>query len=237
MSDIIDVSKLNEQSRYIDLSKYSSKEVTMTGAYKGDRIVLKGCTDKRVLLKDCTIESTRTEPDGNALVLAEDCKNFQLLGVNATLIGGLATWGELHNTQIVSLRIMYANIAIHMAKDVTCKNVLIRDNRIYCARREGVYFGPHELRSTDASNITIVDNHFYYCGWDAIQVNATGAEIYNNEINHCALVKEANQDYGITIQPGSIAWIADNNIVYTPKAIQSLDSRAFFHRKPQTKEI
>lgn len=235
MSDIIDVSKLNEQSRYIDLSKYNSKEVTMTGAYTGDRIVLKGCIDKTVVLQDCIIETTRKEDDRNALVLAEDCRNFVLRGVNSMLVGGLATWGELYNTSILSLRIMYANIAIHMAKDVACSNVLIKDNRIYCALREGVYFGPHEHRRSKANGLFIVSNSFYYCGWDAIQLNAQDAEVYDNHIEHCALTKTQNQDYGITVQKGSLAYIHGNRIIQTPKAIQALDSRVFFHRKPKTR--
>ena len=53
--------------------------------------------------------------------------------------------------------------------------------------------------------------------------------VYDNVIEHTGTGGVYGQDYGITINPGSLGFYFDNEISATAKSMQILDSRVFFH--------
>ena len=224
MNDVINLDKLD--GRYIDLDQYA-ENVDVVGKWKGDRLVFKGKKPTKLVLDHCTIETTRTEADKNAIAFAEDVDGLEILGVGCTIVGGIAFWKGIKNTTIQSLNIYYPNIGIHAAKDFEVRNFTIRDCKVVGAQREGIYIGPHTPRKTPANNILIFNNKFHWCGWDPAQANGQNVTIKDNLFDNCCTLKEKNQDWAITIQPGSLAFIENNRFLNTPNNIQILDSRGF----------
>lgn len=218
----------NLESRYLDFS--GDKYVKFTGKYIGDRIVIKGASGTTLYMSGATIESTRKEADGDALVFAEDLENFTLIGGSGKIIfGGLTFWGKLTGVTIQDLEIYYANVGIRASQDFANEHVKITGCKIIAPRREGIYFGPHYAQEHKSRHLVIANNTLRYCGWDGIQVNAYLAEIYGNDIDQAGVLAERYQKYAITIQPGSTVYEYDNTITESDYKIQVLESRYFNH--------
>ena len=232
MKDVIDVSQITDGTRYIDLSKYA-EEVTLTGNYEGDRILLMNCHDRRVLSEDCVIKSTRAEPDKDALVIMGGASNFQLLGTEGLTLknGGLTVWDAMEDVLIYGLDIRNANQGIRASQDVSHKNVKILGCSIVNAEREGIYFGPHTLQANPSQNIEIAYNYINACLWDGIQANGKGLDIHDNDIDACALADYKDQWFGILAQVGSTGHIYNNTITRIKRPKATLDSRVFFYPK------
>jgi hypothetical protein len=223
----VDINTLKEG--YLDLSDYAA-HVRFFGKYKGGRIIIKGASKKTLFFDGCIFESTRRESDKDMIAFAGNVTDCKLLFQDSSLIyGGLTFWGQLNNVLISGAKIYYSNTGIRISQDFSNKDVTIEKNLIVGAQREGIYFGPHYNQEEKSDGLSIKHNEIRFCGWDAIQVNAENAIIYHNTIDNAAILKEKNQDYGITIQSGSLVYVYDNIFINTPKKLQALDSRYFTH--------
>lgn len=232
LKDIIDLSKITDQTRYIDLSGYA-EEVLVVGEYTGDRIVLKNCIDRRLITEGCVINSTRRASDRDALAIEGPARNFEIIGSNFRLFrGGFVAWSSLTNVKIFGLDIRFPNHGIRVSEDVQHKNVQIKRCSISNAQREGIYFGPHTLQVNKSQNLEIAYNRISDCRWDGIQANSEGLDIHDNEIEACALAEEADQWFGILAQVGSTGYIYNNKITKIKRPKATLDSRVFFYPKP-----
>ena len=230
MKNKIVLDEITDNSRYIDLAGYATA-VTVTGTYKGDRIVFKNASKKLIDFVDVHIHCTRTEPDGDALVFADTLTDCKITGSNCHIqYGGLTFWGKLENVTISGLDIFHANTGIRASGDFANKNVTITNCSIVSAKREGIYLGPSYLQPLNgrSEGMEIYENYILCSGWDSIQTNG-GCKIHHNRIHYPATLKEPNQDYAITIQAGSVAFVWDNVIHAAKKEIQALDCRYFNH--------
>ncbi|MEL6658969.1 MAG: right-handed parallel beta-helix repeat-containing protein [Bacteroidota bacterium] len=219
----------------LDLSDYGT-HVHFKGRYEGDRIVIdsKSASGKTLVFKDATIISTRTAPDKDAIAFRGELKNCKIHAENGRLIyGGLTFWNRLENVTISGLQIFYPNAGIKASQDFPNANVTIEHCVIVGAQREGIYFGPHHLQKVKSNNVNIRNNWIVAPGWDGIQGNALNLRIHDNLIEYAAMLQEPNQDYPITVQAGSDAYVWNNQIITQeeefPKGVQGLDCRIFDH--------
>lgn len=228
---VIDLSKL--ENRYINLSLMED-EIKFVGEYTGDRIVVSGASGKSITFEGVTIESTRKEPDGDALVFSDHLEDCSITGLDNTRIvyGGITFWNPLKNVLIAGFNIYYANVGIRASQDHANENLDITACKIVAPRREGIYIGPHYAQEHKSRHIEIFDNEILYAGWDAIQVNAWMVQVYNNRIVHPATLKEKYQDYAMTFQKGSTVYEWNNEVIREGegKGIQALDSNYFDHK-------
>lgn len=232
MIDFIDVSKLTDKDRYLYLSEGYAGEIIISGKYKGDRIVIEGASNKTLRLVNCTIESTRTEPDKDGLVFADDCTNVTILGDNFKLVYcGLTFWKKLENVSIVNVESYYANAAIKAAEDFAHKNVLIEKCLVVAPQREGVYFGPHTEQKNKSNGLIIRYNTFRFTGWDPIQFNCLNAQVYSNVIDNPAVLEEKDQWFGILAQKGSTGHIHDNTFINAKRPHGFLSAPIFDYAK------
>lgn len=214
-------------SNRIDLS-HAEPNVTISGYWQGDRLIFYGTNDKAITFKDCKIESTHSE---DAIVIAEQSNNLQLLGNNCIIsLGGITFWNPVSNVKISGFSIHHPHTGIRNTGDHSSRNIEISNNIIIGAAYEGIYWGPHYATKNRSYGLKITDNTIIASGWDAIQGgNTEGLYIGDNNISHSGGRKSYGQDYGITVNPGSTAWLWNNSISNTNKAIQILNSKVFFH--------
>jgi hypothetical protein len=228
MKNKIVLNELGDKGRYIDLSGYAN-DVTITGRHQGNRIVISNASGKVLRFDTVQIHCTRTEPDGDALVFDGALTDCKIIGTGCHIEhGGLTFWGKLENVTIAGLDIYHANAGIRASGDFPNRNVLIKDCSIISAKREGIYLGPSYLQKEKSTGLEITENYILCSGWDAIQVNGV-CKIYGNRIHYPATLKTPNQDYAITIQAGSVAFVWSNYIHSAEKRIQALDCRYFDH--------
>ena len=223
----IDLSKI--EHNYIDLSTYTSRQIRIGGHYQGDRIVLQNTSNMEIVFVDCTIKTTHIE---DALVFADE--NISNLDVTATELmvegGGLTFWGRLDGVYLHGGTINDGHTGIRATKDVAHNNLTISDWHIYNMTHEGIYMGVSQDTPLDNHEFHIFDNTIEDTGWDAIQVgNVQGFYIHSNKVTNAGNTNEYGQDYGVTINPGSLGYLFENNIQQTVKPIQILNSRVFFH--------
>lgn len=217
-------------SAYIDLAKYGPR-VVITGRWAGPRLVLRNVQDKHIVFHNARIESTHAE---DALCIDGPCRGCTFEGRGRwQMDGALTFWGVAFNVTIKGLRSKGAHTGIRATRNVAHGNVTIAHCYITDTSHEGVYIGPSKADEANALGKVIVEHcTFYNNGWDAIQVgNCLYARIGNNSIDRAGTKDAAGQDYGITINPGTVAFLHGNKITNTLKAVQVLDSRAFFHEK------
>ncbi|MEL7222959.1 MAG: right-handed parallel beta-helix repeat-containing protein [Bacteroidota bacterium] len=224
----IDINLSSLSSRYIDLSKHSSDTITISGIYSGDRLVFSKAEKKVIHFQNATISSTHAE---DAMAFNGPVLDVEILAQGLRLSGGGITfWNILSNVEIIGGRIDSTHTGIRFTQDLPHKNVTIRNWMITNASHEGIYMGPSKSSSNKGSGFFVMDNTITNTGWDPVQVgNVTYFVISGNSITNGALAKEYGQDYGITVNPGSLGYIYNNEIANIPKPIQILDSRAFFH--------
>ncbi len=222
----IDLGTLN--NRYIDFSKLPDT-VVIGGSYVGDRIVFQNASGKHLIFQRCELRSTHPE---DAIALAGDVAKLTMLADGLTLTGGGITfWGKLTNVFIQGATIDSTHTGIRATSDAAHSNVVVAGCRISNTTHEGIYLGVSKATATKAQHIYITGNTLYNIGWDAIQVgNTTVFRISENNIRGAGVAAAYGQDYGITVNPGSIGYIWGNAISDTPKPVQVLDSRAFFHQ-------
>lgn len=215
------------KDRYFDLGG-TAKVVSIHGDWKGDRLVFKNASGSQIALHG-TIESTHQE---DAICFDGDVKNVSIVGFDGSFIlgGGVTFWGRMENVSITSLHIFYPHTGIRATQPLPHQDVTIKSCYIIGASYEGIYIGPSYATTQPGKNVNIFDNRIVASGWDAIQVgNCKGAKIHENTISHAASRKTEFQDYAITINPNSTAFVWGNQIYGAEKRLQVLDSRCFDH--------
>lgn len=223
----IDLSKI--EHHYIDLSTYASHQIRIGGHYQGDRIVLQNVSNKEIIFVDCQIESTHAE---DALVFSDEVvRNLELFASELLLRGGgLTFWGQLDGVHLQGGVITNGHTGIKATKDRAHNNLTIVGWHISNMSHEGIYMGVSEDTPLDNHEFHIFENTVEDTGWDAIQVgNVQDFFIHTNHITNAGSDNEYGQDYGITINPGSLGYVYENDIQQTLKPIQILNSRVFFH--------
>ena len=235
MKDVIDVSKIEQNKRYIDLSGYA-KNIRLVGEYEGDRIVLNNCLDRRLMGEGCVIKITRKEEDKDELVLngqVNGIRDFELTGIEGLTIlnGGITVWGAMQDVLLYSLTVKRPNHGIRASEDQPHKNVKIIACSIANALREGIYFAPHTLQTIPSQNIEIAYNLIVGCLWDGIQAQGEGLDIHDNEIDECALAEYVDQWFGILIQKGSFGYVYRNKITRMKRPRAVLQSTIFYQPK------
>jgi len=229
MKNKIVLDEITDNSRYIDLAGFATA-VTVTGTYKGDRIVFKNASKKLIDFVDVHIHCTRTEPDGDALVFADTLTDCKITGSNCHIqYGGLTFWGKLENVGIANFTILFPHTGIRFTQDHFHQKVSIINNTIIGASHEGIYCGISKATTNPCNLILIAGNNISTTGWDLIQVgNFKNTYITNNIIKDGEIKRDAGQEHFITINPNSLAWIWNNQITGDGKKIAVLDARCFF---------
>lgn len=211
-------------SNYIDLAKYDSRKLVLTGRHEGDRIVLKNLKRKELCFRDAVIDSNHLE---DALCVDGPAHDSVMYGT-WHLNGALSFWDRLEDMQIVGLESNQAHTGIRATKDVAHRNVVVSNCKISDCRHEGIYFGPVKESKNKSEKVDFVSNQITNPGWDGIQNgNCRNTTIRDNIIINPGHLQNEWQGYGITLKSGSLAYL-QNNIIEGKLQIQILDSRAFF---------
>lgn len=223
----LDINLEKLSSNYLSLDKYSGDTVVIGGQYEGDRIVLKDASEVYLKFHDCTIRSTHSE---DALVFGEAVSNTVLDGRGLHLIGGGITfWSSFNDVQLYGGRIDSTHTGIRATQEAASRHILISGWSIAYTSHEGIYIGPSKASETKVQGVVVTGNKLFRCGWDGIQIGNCGYFVlYDNIVWDAGLSKEYGQDYGVTINPGSLGYCYNNQVTAT-KPMQVLDSRVFFH--------
>lgn len=223
--DISQVDKIDLEhitNRYINLSNYADT-IRITGNYKGDRVVFSNAVNK-ALEFSAKIESTHAEDAIAFLGAVRHVAIFGRLRVN----NAITFWDVLEDVEITGVHSRDAHTGIRATQDKPHKGIYIHDNTFSEVGFEGVYIGPSTLSHTKTTQVRIENNNFVRTGWDAIQVgNCLDCVIKGNLIISPARKAEKWQDWAITINPGSRAYLQSNTILFSKQRLQVLDSRCF----------
>jgi len=155
----IALSVLTNDTRYIDLSKYTD-DVTLTGFCRLDRLVFKNAKDKVLRLENATIETTHAE---DAIVF-DGAENVVLHSdAESRIVGGAVTmWGDIQGIKLMNLNIMYAHTGIRYTQPTaTAKGIEITECYILAPMHEGIYIGKHEAQGYQTSGVFIRRNNRY----------------------------------------------------------------------------
>jgi hypothetical protein len=215
-------------SRYINLIDFLTDTITIAGNYEGDRLVFRGAVDKVLFFQNCQIRSIHPEDaiafDGPARNLIVYANGLKIKG------GGVTFWDVADNVKMIGGSIDSTHTGIRATRDLPHKNINISEWNISNATHEGIYLGPSQASDTPGSGFIIQNNTFVNTAWDAIQVgNVKYYVISGNNISNAGTAAAYGQDYGITVNPGSVGYLFNNIISNTKKPVQILDARAFFH--------
>jgi hypothetical protein len=220
----------------IDLAGIDKEEVVISGKYSGDRIRIRNAKGKTLFFQGVYIDSSHKE---DAIIFeVGQGEGFILEGDNrSTIKGAITFWGVAKDVTIKGLTFDGGWVGIRATQPQPHTRVDINNCTFRNIGLEAIYIGPSYPHMNKCANIAIKDNKFFNIGWDAIQVgNTLSYVIQGNHIDKAGVAKEYGQDYGITINPGSLGYVIENLIINTPKQIQVLDSRAFFHKEYVHKE-
>ncbi|MEL6837170.1 MAG: right-handed parallel beta-helix repeat-containing protein [Bacteroidota bacterium] len=226
----LDLSNLNHT--YISLKAYQNDTVIIGGVHEGDRIVLRDAEQMVIQFRNCLIRSSHPE---DALVFQGPVLNTTIDAKGLILKqGGLTFWDQLTNVSVQAGTVDSTHTGIRATKDLPHSNITIEGWSISNATHEGIYLGVSKDTPQHLTGVFITQNKIRNCGWDGIQVgNSKFAVIFGNSLDFCGIAGEYGQDYGITINPGSLVYLYDNTIRNTLKPVQVLDSRAFLHAPPK----
>jgi hypothetical protein len=220
--DVIDLSKITD--RYIDLSLFPFDTVRVIGKYQGDRIVLKNAQNI-VLDFDARIESTHTE---DAIAFLGPVTNVSMIG-KLIVNNSITFWDLLTNVEITGIVSRGAHTGIRATQPMPHSFVNIHHNLISKTGFEGIYIGPSYSTQNKLRQVRIHENKVVHTGWDNIQIgNCEDCFIEANLILDSATKNEYGQNYAITINPGSRAYLRGNTLINCKQKIQVLDSRAFW---------
>ncbi len=222
----IDLSKLS--TNYLSLADYQEDTVVIGGNYTGDRLVFKNVRDVVMIFVDCSINSTHAE---DALVFADPVYQLEMWAEELTVEGGGITfWSLASNVRLSGGSIRNTHTGIRATQDVPHQNITIENWYIENTTHEGIYLGVSKATDKAGTGFLIQKSTLENSGWDGIQVgNTRHAVMTDNTLRKCGVVNQYGQDYGITVNPGSLAYIYNNTILETEKPIQVLDARVFFH--------
>ncbi|MEM1214715.1 MAG: right-handed parallel beta-helix repeat-containing protein [Bacteroidota bacterium] len=226
---VLDIDLATITNNYVNLSSYDGQTVHIGGQYIGDRVVLQNVSNVEIVFHNCHIESTHAE---DALVFADaSVSNLIVEGDGLHLSGGGITfWGHLDQVQLRGGTITNGHTGIRATQDLAHRHVSVSNWHISHMTHEGIYLGVSQDTDKDNQHFHVFDNTIENTGWDAIQVgNVQQFYIYNNSIKRAGISQDYGQDYGATINPGSLGYFYQNEIVETAKPIQILESRVFFH--------
>lgn len=216
----------NIPSPYISLAGLP-KLVTVTGTHRGPRLVFKEVSGHALRFSGVRIYSEHEE---DAICFDGDVIGADISAPHTVLDGAITFWGRLENVSVTGFKIVGAHTGIRCTSALAHKNVSICRNTIENASHEGIYIGPSYKSEPQLSHVTISGNQVSGCGWDGIQVGNTAmAHIFENRVHRCGLARKPGQDYGITINPGCLAFVYDNEVTGCAKSYQFLDSRVFSH--------
>lgn len=207
----IALSALTNATRYIDLSKYTD-DVTLTGYYRGDRIVFKNAKNKVLRLDDATIESTHAE---DALVF-DGAENVVLHSdAESRIVGGAVTmWGDIQGIKLMNLNIMYAHTGIRYTQPTaTAKGIEITECYILAPMHEGIYIGNPDAQEYRTDGVFIRRNTVKDAGWDGYQFGNCAVTVSDNTVDGYGLRNNDWQGKGIMINPNCIGHIHGNTIV------------------------
>lgn len=209
--------------RYIDLSYFPVDTVDVVGKHKGDRIVFSNA--QNIALRfDAKIETEHTE---DAIAFLGPVTNFTMMG-KLKVNNSITFWDKLDGVEITGLFSRGAHTGIRFTQPFAHKSVYIHDNTISKTGYEGIYAGPSYENSFKLQQIRIARNRIVETGWDAIQVgNCLDCVIEGNFILKAATKDEKNQNWAITVNPGSRAHLRNNRMLGCKQRVQILDSRAF----------
>jgi hypothetical protein len=128
----IALSVLTNDTRYIDLSKYTD-DVTLTGYCRLDRLVFKNAKNKVLRLENATIETTHAE---DALVF-DGAENVVLHSdAESRIVGGAVTmWGDIQGIKLLNLNIMYAHTGIRYTQPTATANGIETQAQLHCPHR------------------------------------------------------------------------------------------------------
>jgi hypothetical protein len=206
----IALSVLTPETRYIDLSQYTD-DVTLTGYYRGDRIVFKNAKNKVLRLENATIESTHAEDalvfDGAERVKLHSDAESRIVG------GGVTMWGDIKGISLLNLNIMYAHTGIRYTQPTaTAKGIEITECYILAPMHEGIYIGSHEAQEYRTEGVFIRRNTITNAGWDGIQAGNCVLTISDNTVDGYGLRRNEWQGKGIMINPNCIGHIHGNDV-------------------------
>ena len=225
----LDIDLGNIDNRYINLSAYAGKTVYIGGQYTGDRIVLQNTSNLEIVFHNCRIQSTHEE---DALVFGDESVSGLVVEGDGLEItgGGITFWGHLDQVQLRGGKICDGHTGIRATQDLAHRHVSVNNWHITDMTHEGIYLGISQDTDKDNHHFYVFDNKIERTGWDAIQVgNVQQFYIYNNIVDYAGADQAFGQDYGVTINPGSLGYFYENEITNTPKPVQILESRVFFH--------
>lgn len=240
LKDDHDIIWLDEiESRYIDLAKFK-QNIVFAKTYQGDRLILKNTSNKKIVFADCTINSTHRE---DAIAIDGDINNTTFIGDNWKMDGALTFWKKVTNVNIYNLISDGAHTGIRATADLSHSFIHIENCKISNTLHEGIYVGPSKKTNNSLSHVSYVNNVIEHTGWCGLQLgNCIVGNIYNNVIKNAGRLTYNNPDepdsrpipfqgYGITINPGSIVYEYDNQIIDCRKPYRHLDSRVFGHSR------
>lgn len=210
MSNVIDLS--NRTSNYIDLAGYGDT-VTITGKYRGDRIVIKNAVQKTIEFSEGYIITQHIE---DALCFAGEVRDCRIIANNFTLEdGGITFWGLAENVDIIGFKIMFPHTGIRINSDLPHRNVSVQLNEIIGCSHEGIYLGVSERNEdTQCEGLKVIKNLIDTAGWDGIQTgNWVNSWIIENKIYRAGMKKAFGQRHGVCINPGSQVWDYENELI------------------------
>ena len=210
-------------NRYIDLTHYKGRVIELSGTYEGDRLVFSNASNV-VLQFDGEIQSTHEE---DAICFNGPAHKVIIRG-KLKINGAITFWNVADSVEITGVESRYAHTGIRATGDFPHGRVNIHHNRFIDIGYEGVYIGPSYKGQKVSSNVRIHHNTFIRTGWDAVQLgNCMSCYIEYNRIIRPATKKERWQDWGITVNPGSLVFLRKNRYLRIRQRLQCLDSRCF----------
>jgi hypothetical protein len=227
----IQLEKIEDDGRYINISTFESDTVFISGKYVGDRLVFSEVKDKVLVFSDGVLATTHPE---DAIAFLGPVENTKIVGDCSFLImGSLTFWDVMSNVHVTGIHSLGAFVGIRATQDKPHTNVLIEGNSFSYITLEAIYIGPSKEGQYKSTNIAVLDNTFHHIGWDAIQIgNCFGYIISGNVIDSAGVAKVWGQTFAITINASSFGRITrkGNIITNSPDVIQLIvnDSTKLF---------
>lgn len=209
--------------RYIDLEQYKGQSVTLKGSCRGDRLVFRGANNVSLDFQG-KIESTHSE---DAICFAGIAHKLVIKG-DLLINQSITFWGQMDSVEITGVHSVGAHVGVRATQNFEHNRVNIHHNTFYRCDLEGVYIGPSYLSPVKSHHVNIHHNQFVSTGWDAAQVgNCLDCEISRNLFLGVATKQFTYQDWTITVNPGSRAYLRSNLFLFCRNRLQCLDSRCF----------
>lgn len=233
------------EAGYHNLMSYPDT-IIVSGSYNDGRLIFKNASNKTLIFINAIIDTDHSE---DAIVFSDKINNLTLFAVNCpndtlgtstceqyearnttglSLRGAITFWQKFEGVTIDGINIVGGHTGIRATQDFSNNGITIKNCNFSNITHEAIYLGVSKDTPNKGRSYHIYNNTFEGIGWDAIQVgNVHGAYITDNTINYAGVLNEFGQDYAITVNYGSVAFLDDNTITNTRNKIQSLDAKCF----------